>query len=365
MEAGERNLHGLILFVHRIFDLEDGAGILRALGNEPESIGGIGLVQVLADAGAEEGVGEVVAGVGRGVIVDQIALLVGLVDGVRHLDGRGFIAFPDGGFDFRDIQVAPSHRAGAREGEGAGVLQADEGDLVDLDVGQFGSRVLDGELDARERVVQLDRSALRVIFAQILLMVHLDAAEDDVLLRGRGGGRGVARCHHACVVAQVAHAVGRHVRRHIKVELDVGRLVLPDIHVIAMLVGPAVGARFVIQAGVGGVDTAGSVRMDTQLVLVKVTDILRIDRRTPGFRGVGIKVHNRFFQEEVEVVHGAERDGHALLLGTDTFGPGLGALKGKGDLISVSGSSPERLFLLAGNQGDGGKRRQVCLLSHR
>ena len=144
-----------------------GTGILRALGNEPESIGGVGLVQVLADAGAEEGVGEVVAGVGRGVIVDQIALLVGLVDGVRHLDGRGFIAFPDGGFDFRDIQVAPSHRAGAREGEGAGVLQADEGDLVDLDVGQFGSRVLDGELNARERVVQLDRSTLRIIMAQI------------------------------------------------------------------------------------------------------------------------------------------------------------------------------------------------------
>ena len=284
------------------------------------------------------------------VVIDQVAFTEGLGNHVvRGIGGPGF---------------APVERmVGRVEREGAGVLQADEGDLVDLDLGEVCLRVLDGELHTREGVVERDgRAAEGAVVIDILLVAQLGSAEDDVLLQGRGGGRGIAYRRRAASVVQGRHAVGGHVRRHAVVELDRGALVRPDVLGIAVLVDPPVLVvqrfRRFFQEAVGGVDI-DRLDEDAELVLVQITGVLRVDRRSPGLGGI-VQVRDRLLQEELEAVELGDGDGLAFADGACGLGSaGGGTLQGEGDLVLPSGRTAVDVFLLlAGSQCDGGDGRK-------
>ena len=127
-----------------------------------------------------------------------------------------------------------------RVGECTGVLQACKGNPVNMEFRQFRRVVGDGELDAGERVVHDDRSAtFRIKVALVCLVIHLHGTEDDVLLRRRGGGRGIADRGDAIFIGKTRDAVAGHVRGHPEIELDGSGLVRPDILSVFVLVNPA------------------------------------------------------------------------------------------------------------------------------
>ena len=345
----------LVVFaVDRVLDRQGHRAVgVESLGDEPEGLGAVRVVQVVLVAGAVPGAAELV--VLSGFIVDRA---------VKGLGG-------DGGAGSRRVRPLGRARGGVvglvvlvvvlgDRGDlaGAAVDEVVEDDLFDDDVLVF--HVPDRELHGREGVVEQDRSAVGEE-PFVLLLRHLPVGEEDVLLLLGLCRGGVGEGELATVTTSDGYARGR--RRHVEVEVD--GPVRPGIVGVVAPIAPAVaeirvlaGIQVVIHVGVGRRRReASAVAPDAEFVGVERAKILSVGRGALGREGELVQAYHGLLQEELAALLGLEGDDDALTDRRGHFGRARAALEGEHDVVFADLHVIERLLPLAGGQRSGRKNR--------